>query len=86
MPAARAVLPLLGADDYMTRLHAERALGYVGARWCGWRPGVESDAKSERCMQALGREMGSLPSDAMATARGAAILRWRRWIAAHATN
>jgi HEAT repeat protein len=82
LPAAPHLIPLLEAEDPMTRLHASRALEGIIERRFGFRPGRGfPDAAAEESVRRLWRENGDYRSDAPAEARAAATAKWRAWMA-----
>lgn len=73
----------LGAQDPMTRLHAQRALEQVLYQRFGFTPGQGwRQADGEARWRELWQQNGSYDFQAPAEARDRAIAAWRQWSAA----
>jgi hypothetical protein len=85
--AASALLPLLDADDAMTRLHAQRALEGMVYRHFGFRPGLGfPDAAAEDAVRALWQSNGNYAYDHPHAQRQNAIECWRNYLRNPTTN
>jgi hypothetical protein len=82
LPALRAALPLLVADEEWTRLRAQRVLEGVTRDWVRQRaaPSRPLSQSSEQAWLALWQENGGYDWRAGARAREAAVARWRGWL------
>jgi len=82
LPAATAVLPLLDADDRLTRARAQRVLEQVVNRRLGWVPnrGYADPFEGQEKIRAIWEANGSYDSDAPPEARRKSIALWRQWL------
>jgi hypothetical protein len=83
LPAVRAVLDPLAADEPLTRLHAQRVLEYVVYARCGFEPGRGFPTPSAE--QAALEQLTAIGYryDDPSTERDAAVERLRVWLAAN---
>lgn len=81
-PAAKAVLDLLDAPEFLTRKHAQRVLEGVVMRLHGWVPGQGyPDAHSgQKMTQDLLKANGNYDPNSSSSDRRKAIEKWRQWL------
>lgn len=84
LPAARAILPLLDADDWLTRLHAQRVLEQVINRRLGWVPGrgYSDPHEGQQKLRTIWEANGGYDAKAPKEARRRSMALWREWLAA----
>lgn len=82
LPAAKAVLDLLDAPEFLTRKRAQRVLEGVVMRLYGWVPGLgyTDPHEGQKKTQDLLKANGNYRADASPDERRNAIGKWRRWI------
>lgn len=81
-PAAKAVLDLLDAPEFLTRKHAQRVLEGVVMRLHGWVPGRGyPDAQSgQKKTHDLLKANGNYDPNSSSSDRRKAIEKWRQWL------
>jgi hypothetical protein len=81
LPALPAVLPLLGSDDELTRLRAQRVFERATRAWLRERTPDRSTARAaDYAWMKLWHDNGDYNWDGPAEVRAAAIDRWRAWL------
>lgn len=82
IPAAKAVLDLLDASEFLTRKRAQRVLEGVVMRIHGWVPGQGyPDAQSgQKKTQDLLKANGNYDPNSSSSDRRKAIEKWRQWL------
>lgn len=91
LPALRAVLPLLQADDGITRLHAQRVLEGVSRAWVQAQANAQKQARrpalsrqDDAAWAALWQQHGSYDWAAAPALRAQAAALWLAWVEAQA--
>jgi hypothetical protein len=80
-PALRPVLPLMLADNELTRLHAWRVVEFVTMRKYGFRDGLGwPDEQGEPAWLRLYREMGSYDPEGPEPHRRHSVDLWSQWL------
>jgi hypothetical protein len=84
LPGAKAVLELLDAPEWLTRIRVQRVIEGVVMRRNGWQPGQgypEPHEGQEKVATVLASN-GSYNAKAPSEHRREAIAKWRQWIEA----
>jgi hypothetical protein len=82
LPAAKAVLELLDAPEWPTRIRAQRVIEGVVMRRYGWQPGhgYPNPHEGQKKVADVLSSNGSYDAKSSSEHRREAIVKWRQWI------